>query len=147
MLGPLIWYQICNCNHHNFEEIFNFQFSKMSTYSWICPPGCWLAKEMAFLYNTDCKKFFKRVISGVAFVVFHPHGIRTGQICNPQVLHKIHRISNINFKCISKLARTLDLFITNLTGPPEISKVGTCRLAVKSIPVVSDIFRYFQVVY
>ena len=37
MIGPLIWYQICNCNHHNFEEILNFQFSKMSAYSWICP--------------------------------------------------------------------------------------------------------------
>ena len=28
---------ICNCNHHNFEEILNFQFSKMSSYTWICP--------------------------------------------------------------------------------------------------------------
>ena len=28
MIGPLIWYQICNCNHHNFEEILNFQFLK-----------------------------------------------------------------------------------------------------------------------
>ena len=37
MIGPLIWYQICNFNHHNFEEILNFQFSKMSSYSWICP--------------------------------------------------------------------------------------------------------------
>ena len=36
MIDPLIWYQICNCNHHNFEEILNFQFSKMSSYSWIC---------------------------------------------------------------------------------------------------------------
>ena len=37
MIGPLIWYQICNCNHHNIEEILNFQFSTMSSYSWICP--------------------------------------------------------------------------------------------------------------
>ena len=37
MIGPLIWYQICNCNHYNFEEILNCQFSKMSLYSWICP--------------------------------------------------------------------------------------------------------------
>ena len=34
MIGSLIWYQMCNCNLHNFEEIFNLQFSKMS---WI--PG------------------------------------------------------------------------------------------------------------
>ena len=34
---PSNWYQICNCNHCNFEEILNFQFSKMSSYSWICP--------------------------------------------------------------------------------------------------------------
>ena len=37
MIGPSIWYQICNCNHHNCEEILNFEFSKMSSYSWICP--------------------------------------------------------------------------------------------------------------
>ena len=28
MIGPFIWYQICNCDHHNFDEILNFQFSK-----------------------------------------------------------------------------------------------------------------------
>ena len=37
MIGPLIWYQICNCNHHTLEEILNFHFSVMSSYSWICP--------------------------------------------------------------------------------------------------------------
>ena len=36
LIGHLIWYQICNCSHYNFEEILNFQFSEMS-YSWICP--------------------------------------------------------------------------------------------------------------
>ena len=28
MIGPSIWYQICNCNHHNFEEILDFNFRK-----------------------------------------------------------------------------------------------------------------------
>ena len=45
MISPLVWYQICNCNHHKFEEILNFQFSEMSTYSWICPEALFQSWE------------------------------------------------------------------------------------------------------
>ena len=38
-------------NRHNFEEILNFQFSKMSSYSWICP------FDLSYHFNIKLAKF------------------------------------------------------------------------------------------
>ena len=127
MIGPLIWYQICNCNHHNYEEILNFQK---------CPPIPGFAHKLyisLFVYGRFLPILHVAPTSESALTLkepgyFDPSHSRRGAVSAPL---KISETDWWNIKCVV----LLDSY-----DPPE--SIGTKK--IQNIPCMTSQWRHVK---
>ena len=87
--------------------------------------------------SPDALRFCFRVYfidTGLNFTLSHSQDTKTCHICNPQVLRKIHRFSNLYFMNIPKFNRFIRP-LQSLLVFLEIHRLGSADQAVTSIAV------------